>query len=261
MSKYVLSDIFKGDYPISQYFSQRPEYYSQFGFAGHEGVDWATPVGTPITAPFDGRIVQDNDPKDGVYGNYVVLWDYNQKCAVWFCHLDLNNVSIGDVVKKGQVLGKTGNSGNTSGPHLHFNFCETDSVGNRINKNNGYKGFLNVLNPILVEWKMGVGTEPPQNPVFQFSDQTHIPGNFLTSPSFPVPGDYLELQQIRGLLGDLGNCQKENEGFKAANNQQANMIADLEKQLKECQSIPTSPYNPPKTALGKLFDRLVRIFG
>lgn len=153
---YYLSDIFVGNYPISQYFGANPTYYQQFGFLGHEGVDWATPNGVKIVAPFDGVIVRDVDnPRLNNYGIHLVVWDPIQRCAVWFCHLSTNYVYQGQAVKKGQVLGLTDSTGNVSGPHLHVNFCETDAYGVRINTNNGYKGFRNILNKNLVQWQLG----------------------------------------------------------------------------------------------------------
>lgn len=185
MAKYILSDIFKGDFPISQGYGSNPSYYAQFGLAGHEGIDWATPVGTEIVAPFDGIILRDNDdPRQGNYGDLLVLWDKNQKCAVWFCHLSENWFSVGDVVSKGQSLGKTGNSGNTTGPHLHFNFVETDATGNRLNLNNGYQGFLNALDTTLVQWKLGNSPElpfpqvPPTQPQQDDNFIVHLGGEF-----------------------------------------------------------------------------------
>lgn len=170
MAKYILGDIFKGNFPVSQFYGQRPEYYKQFNLAGHEGVDFATPIGTPILAPFDGVVIRDNDdPKQGAYGDTLVLWDSKQKCAVWFCHLLKDTFSVGDKVKKGQVLGETGNSGNTSGPHLHFNIVETDDKGNRLNKDNGYQGFLNALDPNLVEWKLGEDLPQATDPLIEVS--------------------------------------------------------------------------------------------
>lgn len=156
MAKYILGDIFEGDYPISQYYSNNPDYYKQFGFAGHEGVDWATPVGVKVLAPFDYEIIRDvDDLKSGAYGNHIVVWDPVQKCAVWYCHLSVNYKAIGDKGKKGDVIGLSGNSGNTSGPHIHVNFVETDANKNRLNTANGYKGFLNILDSNLVEWNLG----------------------------------------------------------------------------------------------------------
>lgn len=157
MSKYIISDIFKGDYPISQYYGNNVAYYSQFGFNGHEGVDWATPVGVDVLAPFNRNIIlQDqDDPKSGAYGDYVVVWDPDQKCAVWYCHLSVNNVELGKEYPKGTVIGQTGNTGNTTGPHLHVNFVETDINGVRQNTSNGFKGMLNILDQNLVEWQLG----------------------------------------------------------------------------------------------------------
>lgn len=163
MAKYIVGDIFKGDYSVSQDYGNNPTYYSQFGLKGHEGVDWATPPGVPILAPFDYKILRDNDDfKNNNYGDYIVVWDPIQKCAVWFCHLSENYVSLGQTGKKGDILGKTGNSGNSTGPHLHVNFVETDAQGNRLNTNNGYQGFLNILDATLVEWKIGGSTMPTQ---------------------------------------------------------------------------------------------------
>lgn len=151
MAKYILSDIFEGDYPVTQIYGNNPDYYKQFGLAGHEGIDFGTPTGTPILAPFDGIIIRDIfDDKD--YGNFTIVWDQKQLCAVWFCHLQDVTTKIDDTVTKGQVLGHTNNTGNTTGPHLHFNFVETDASANRLNKNNGYQGFLDALDPNLVEW-------------------------------------------------------------------------------------------------------------
>lgn len=204
MAKYIVGDIFKGDFPISQYFGQRPEYYAQFGFKGHEGVDWATPQGVDILAPFDGLIIRDNDdPKSGAYGTHLVVWDKVQKCALWYCHLLSNSVQIGQSVKKGQVIGKTGNTGNTSGPHLHVNFVETDAQGNRLNLNNGYKGFLNILDSNLVKWVLAGNQPPPQQPIFKITDQTIIPS------ALNGWGQDLEVQQIRGLLSDFKRVKQE----------------------------------------------------
>jgi hypothetical protein len=160
MSKYIVGDIFQGDFPVTQYYGERVDYYSQVSGGalskGHEGVDWGTPVGTPILAPFDGIIRRDvDDFKSGAYGNFIVVEDPIQKCAVWFCHLSENEVSVGQNVKKGDFLGKTGNSGNSTAPHLHTNFVETDGNGTRLHTDDGEEGFLNILDPNLVEWKLG----------------------------------------------------------------------------------------------------------
>lgn len=175
MAKYILGDIFEGNYAVSQYYGNNPTYYKQFGFAGHEGVDWATPTGVKIIAPFDYKIIQDQDDlKSGAYGNYIVVWDPVQKCAIWFCHLLENYVTVGKTGKKGEVLALSDNSGNTTGPHLHVNFVETDTNGTRLNTSNGYKGMLNILDPNLVQWKLGsqVTPIPGTNNIYKGYDLT-----------------------------------------------------------------------------------------
>jgi len=82
----------------------------------HTGVDFAVPIGTPVLAAVDGKIENANWGK--AYGNQVV-----QKCSEgWIIYAHLNKVRIkpGATVTKGQIIGESGNSGNSTGPHLHF---------------------------------------------------------------------------------------------------------------------------------------------
>jgi murein DD-endopeptidase MepM/ murein hydrolase activator NlpD len=82
----------------------------------HTGCDFAVPVGTPVLAVADGKIENANWGKS--YGNQVV-----QKVSggwVIYAHLNAVRVKPGATVKKGQIVGESGNTGNSSGPHLHF---------------------------------------------------------------------------------------------------------------------------------------------
>ncbi|CAB4153290.1 Peptidase M23 [uncultured Caudovirales phage] len=82
----------------------------------HTGVDFACPVGTDIVAVADGKI--ENATWGASYGTQLV-----QKVDggwVIYAHLSKALVKAGDVVKKGQHIGESGNTGNSSGPHLHF---------------------------------------------------------------------------------------------------------------------------------------------
>lgn len=163
----TLGDIFQGNYPISQTFGARPSYYGQFYIygvrqKGHEGVDWATPTGVNITAPFDGKVLRAGWQSDFPnYGKVVVLWDSVQKCAVWFCHLSSVSAKVGSAYKKGAVLGQTGATGNVTGAHLHFCIVYTDSNGNRLNQYDGYGGFFNCLDSSKVRWVLGSPTIDP----------------------------------------------------------------------------------------------------
>lgn len=82
----------------------------------HTGVDFACKIGTPILAVADGKIENANWGKS--YGNQVV-----QKVDggwVIYAHLNAVRCKPGQRVTKGQIIGESGNSGNSSGPHLHF---------------------------------------------------------------------------------------------------------------------------------------------
>ena len=82
----------------------------------HTGCDFAVPIGTPVLAVADGKIENANWGKS--YGNQVV-----QKVAggwVIYAHLNAVRCKPGQVVKKGSIVGESGNTGNSSGPHLHF---------------------------------------------------------------------------------------------------------------------------------------------
>ena len=121
MVKTILSDIFIGDFPITQIFGARPEYYGQFGLKGHEGTDWGMPNGTQLICPFDEAIVVRVVKSDyGAYGKHIVLWDSEQKAAVWFCHCQKIVLDVGDVCYKHNLVAYSNNTGRSTGPHLHF---------------------------------------------------------------------------------------------------------------------------------------------
>lgn len=107
------------DSPISQRFGERPEYYAQFGLPGHEGLDFASPVGTPVRAALGGTVVTAiNHPQ---YGNYIEI-DHGGGVKTGYAHLSQLRVVRGQRVSEGQIIGLSGNTGNSSAPHLHFNY-------------------------------------------------------------------------------------------------------------------------------------------
>lgn len=84
----------------------------------HTGVDFAVPIGTDIIAVADGKIENANWGK--AYG--VQLVQSVPGGWVIYAHLSKALVKPGDMVVKGQHIGESGNSGNSSGPHLHFEY-------------------------------------------------------------------------------------------------------------------------------------------
>ena len=97
-------------------------YGSQRLFEGeertwHKGTDFAAPTSTPIYAPADGvvRLARDTF----MSGNLIML-DHGAQLSTVYAHLSAMNVKVGDTVKQGDVLGKVGTTGRSSGPHLHL---------------------------------------------------------------------------------------------------------------------------------------------
>ncbi len=87
---------------------------------GHTGIDYRANIGTPTWAAADGVVViADNDGWNGGYGKTVLL-DIGGGKTLRYGHLSQVNVHAGQVVHRGDGLGKTGNTGRSTGPHLHF---------------------------------------------------------------------------------------------------------------------------------------------
>ena len=83
----------------------------------HRGVDIAVPTGTAVLAAMDGTVTA--AAYDSYYGNYIVIEDSNGYCTK-YAHMDRLSVSAGQTVKHGDTIGTTGNTGSSSGSHLHI---------------------------------------------------------------------------------------------------------------------------------------------
>ena len=84
----------------------------------HRGYDMATPVGTDVVAPAPGTVIL-ADP-DLYYEGGTVFLDHGHGLVSVFMHLSEVTVAAGDVVSQGDLLAKSGNTGRTTGPHLHW---------------------------------------------------------------------------------------------------------------------------------------------
>lgn len=91
------------------------------GLHGHNGVDLAAPVGTPIYASAGGTVIVSiqNGGYNGGYGNYVIISHPNGTQTL-YSHNAKNTVAVGDKVDKGDQIGTIGMTGKTTGPHIHF---------------------------------------------------------------------------------------------------------------------------------------------
>lgn len=132
------------DVGYSQFFGGNKEAYAKFGLQGHNGVDVPIPTGTKLYSAIDGKVLEaQNDPTG--YGNYVKI--ENSECGVLYGHLKSFNVKVGDTLKHGDLVGVSNNTGNSTGPHLHFGVYPIPR-----NRNNGFAGYIDPFDKNLVEW-------------------------------------------------------------------------------------------------------------
>lgn len=90
------------------------------GIHGNNGVDIAALIGTPVLAAADGQvIVARNSGYNGGYGDMIII-KHNGNIQTVYAHLSSVGVATGQYVSKGQTIGAVGNTGRSTGPHLHF---------------------------------------------------------------------------------------------------------------------------------------------
>jgi len=97
-------------YPFEPPFATYPHF--------HTGVDLAAPMGSPVYAAADGVVVAAT-PSDVGYGNHIII-AHDSHTLTLYGHLEVMGVKPGDTVKQGQLIGLLGSTGNSTGPHTHF---------------------------------------------------------------------------------------------------------------------------------------------
>ena len=90
----------------------------------HKGIDLAAPVGTAVKASDGGRVIQAG--WDGGYG-YSIEIDHGRGFTTKYAHLSKIYVSVGEEVSQYKTIGASGNTGNSTGPHLHFEIRKWDT--------------------------------------------------------------------------------------------------------------------------------------
>ena len=115
---------FEGEYGISQGFG-KTEYNDN-----HTGIDYLCPAGTPVLASEKGTVIYAGW-RNGGYG-YCVFLQHPDGMITIYEHLQKDiPVTVGESVRRSQVIGYSGSTGNSTGPHLHFEMH--DASGKAIN--------------------------------------------------------------------------------------------------------------------------------
>ncbi len=149
---------------ISQLFGQNPQLYTQFEvpapnggtepMQGHDGIDMPTPIGTPVFAAHDGFIGGANMDNRG-YGLYItqhwiedgVIYEliYGHFDSIHYPDISENVLDNTRPVKQGDIIGLSGNTGNSTGPHLHLGLRIYNLQGQIQNQTNGFNGCVDPL--------------------------------------------------------------------------------------------------------------------
>ena len=133
--KYLLTIIPNGD-PIFPFNG----YTSGFGKRTHPildktlfhyGLDYRADIGTSVIAPADG-VIEYAGYNSGGFGKLIIV-SHSFGFKTYYAHLNKINVKQGDFILKGDKIGETGNTGRSSGPHLHY---EIHYLGRRLNPKN-----------------------------------------------------------------------------------------------------------------------------
>ena len=152
--------------PITQLFGENPDFYKKWGYAGHNGIDYGIPNGTPVNAAAAGTVAMVSF-ENGGYGNFVKLshTDGSKPYFTYYAHLASTTVSAGQKVKAGSMVGHSNNTGASTGPHLHF--------GLKIDgQNPAFKGYVDPLPYFTSAGGESPGTSAPAE---QVSDAVTLP--------------------------------------------------------------------------------------
>ncbi|KKS56490.1 MAG: Peptidase, M23/M37 family [Parcubacteria group bacterium GW2011_GWA2_42_35] len=108
------------DFGNTPFATKNPQIYNG---KGHNGVDFRASVGESVLAADDGRVIDVGDTDKqcrGVsYGRWILI-EHSNNLSTLYAHLSLIKVSAGETVKRGQLVGYSGDTGYVTGPHLHF---------------------------------------------------------------------------------------------------------------------------------------------
>ncbi len=115
------------EYPVSKIvfsqaygktaFAKTSKFYGKSGF--HNGLDFAMPIGTKVLAAADGKVIATGNNGRYAYGRWMAV-DHGNGIVTMYGHLSSVTKSKGSSVKAGDTIAKSGNTGNSTGPHLHF---------------------------------------------------------------------------------------------------------------------------------------------
>jgi murein DD-endopeptidase MepM/ murein hydrolase activator NlpD len=111
-------------WPVDNQHIVNSPFNDERSYGPHEGIDLYAQEGDAIYACRDGQVVWASDQRrsggPSAYGRHIII-EHDDGWITWYCHLIDMISAAGDVVERGDVIGAAGNTGNSTGPHLHLN--------------------------------------------------------------------------------------------------------------------------------------------
>ena len=178
------------DGPITQSFG---DTYSGYP---HRGVDFDADPGTPVYAPCAGTVVAFTNSQTQWQGQTVRSFGIGVCLAVgdgWWvlmAHLSQSLVNIGDIVREGQVIGYSGNTGVSTGPHLHWQLSDSPAFPTDINQSRDPLAYMEeemTDEEFQSRFTAMMGKLFPNYLKLAFED---VPGNFSDRPDLEMTFPY-----------------------------------------------------------------------
>lgn len=193
---------FNGQFKLNQGFGSNPQTYKQFGLAGHNGLDFGLPTGTPVVAAHSGKMTTGFDASG--YGNFIRITGGGYESI--YAHLQRFARPSGVNVSEGEVIGFSNNTGFSTGAHLHFGVRPVPA-----NTSNGYGGYIDPL-PLLTK-----GDEMYDN---RTAEQWYLDAN-----GWHVKYDALKKESDAEIARLLGHVQRGEAKIKALESELATLKA------------------------------------
>lgn len=126
---------------ISQHFGEHPEWYAPFGMPGHGGLDWAIINYSDIfsAAPGTVSLIETDKPGYGLNIRITHWGTEGEEYTTIYGHLGNVKVVLHQTVEAGQLIALSDNTGNSTGPHLHFGLRDKSKAGEP------YKGWVDPM--------------------------------------------------------------------------------------------------------------------
>lgn len=244
---------FEGNYKLTQGFNDPccRDSYAVFGLKGHNGLDYGLPLGTPVRAPHGGKVVEATFDRSG-YGNYVKIENDNEGSVL--AHLESFGVQVGEDVFESQVIGMSGNTGNSTGPHLHWGYYLKPR-----DRANGFAGFIDQL-PFIAPKPEPIPLDSDHQRGYKFLEEYRKvrrdgpEGNFEGYVRAIVGRD----ERWSQIMGEYSMCMDANDRANDLGEDLTAKLIDLQRAYDTLKSAPLSLANQSlRDLLGEVIKRFL----